>query len=269
VSNRPKLPNLTDQSRSEFETFKGLARHPLLAGELIEDLEIGFNVDGSLDRLNVTTARLSHGLGQKPRGYLLVKANRGNWSVSEKTAKRDYSDVYMTSSWEFVEKIAVTVDTTTVAFGNLDGNLDHEYRLEGHWKSSSGSQDELHLHYNGDTSNHFCVYTTATVSAISSTSDTDDIVLARDSGANVDRHYVRATMTAELSPDEHRYVHGSAVIRKNGTSGEGHTVYGVFNDSASKVSSLTVVSASSGIAAESWFALYRRPRTAKVSIWVF
>lgn len=267
---RVKNPNITEQAREERAAWRALANHPILDGRLIENYTVGvdYRADNT-DRPQVSTVRLSHGLGRKPRGYLVVKSNRGAWKVTPKTETNDFSDVYVTPELELLKYVYVTADSTTLTFDSLDGNLDHEYYLEGRWKTDSAAADVLFVGYNSATpSNHFDQRLSAVAGAVSSARNASAIRLARDSGTAGERHYIRANISANAS--QRRFVHSYDSSRDSGTTASLNYITGVWDDTSTRVTDLYVYSDNAGaIESGSWFELYRKPRKAELSFWVF
>jgi len=267
---RLTAPNVTEQSREERDLFRRLERHPLLDGRLIENVLVGFDQGFSTDRPKVTTTRVSHSLGRKPRGYILVNANRGLWSVSEKSSDSQTADLHFTSDNEFIESQVVKTDTTTVTFSGLDGNLDYEYFLEGQWKSDTGVGDELYLRFNGITINHSSVFIVVDPPPAATPSfNSSEIALAVDTANAQQIHYMRVHIYA--GDEGRRYVYGETVVRESAGMVAGHSMHGLWDDISTRVTSLEIFSntATNIITNNSWFELYRKPRSATISLWVF
>lgn len=267
-SGRITVPQITDLSKEELEAWRTLAAHPLLDGRLLEDVVVGADSSTSAVK-SVTTTRLSHSLGRKPRGYQVVKASRGSWSVTPVTETNQYADVNVTSAPEFVEYKYVGTDATTLSFTGLDGNLDHEYFLEGYWNTDGAASDVLYLGYNSASpSNQFDQRISAEASTVSGARDASNIRLARDLGTGNEVHYFKAQIGASLG--NQRFVFSTDNSRQTTTTAAYNQFVGVWQDVSTRVTSLHVYASNAGaIEAGSWFELYRKPRNATVSIWVF
>lgn len=258
-------PSDKDSSRAVGElqdSIGALEKIPFLNGKLFE----GFSLDTE------KIQRINHGLGRVPTGMMLINGNRGCFRFSIKSRTKKYIEFSTLSEWELLDSHDVTATETSFDFdADLDNQLDDDYRIEGYWKAAAqaGSYG-LKLRINETDS--------PSLSNEGQSYAKSDATHGTGTGLAVAA--VISTSTEEVTFwSDLRFRHGEQKMCQGmatstwGTATSNNSVgmyAGKWEDTSTVIKTLGLAPTySSSILAGSSFKLYRRPTTAKVTIWVY
>ena len=248
AGNRIKVPNITEQASDALDTFREISKHPLLDGELIEDITLSTNTKKTI---------VYHGLGRAYRGFIDVRGV-GLTEDQSNPYKNSQIWLYREAAPVLIDEVVTSTAVSAVTFSNLEGDSDTDYLLVGQVKHDTGSF--FYLSINGGTANQACVEVSSTGSAVNATTNAE--ILLSSIGAN---HNFIANIVGHTGRG--RTVHSTATRIDSGR----YEVYsGGWNDTSTEITSLAINNASSGIGATSRFRLYSvGSRATKAAIWIF
>lgn len=215
--------------------------------------------------------RIHHGLGRVPTGILLARANRGAFVLGIKERTKEYIEFSVSSQWDLVEEYSVDATATSFDFSEETGYEDGDIRIEGYWKvPSTAGATHLRLRVNGSDSASLSGEGSSTLSLDGSTAANSSIRVAAKSSTSA----AEVLVDFDLRNREDDFRHSKSYSMETygaGTSNQnGHWIGAKWENSSTELHSFGLLSnGSNEILPGSWFRLYRKPVSAKASIWVY
>lgn len=247
---RIPVPRITDLSSEELQSWQAVADHPLLDGQLIEDIT-----------LSTTTkyTRVPHALGRPYRGFIDV---RGVGLTEDQANPNKDKEIwlYQEAAPVLLDYQAVTDTTSTdVTFSSLSGNLDDVYRLDFHIVRTTTSAQDFTLKINGSTgSDSQLLHSNQSTTTSSDRAGT----LLAVSNDNV-------FGSVYFSPKTGRRRLYTSVTATDTNIAVG-VLAGVLANTSTAITSLGISNSSAQLTAGSEFWLYSMgSRATKASIWIF
>jgi hypothetical protein len=249
LSLKIKLPRIVDTSKPELESFKQLSKHPLLDGELIEDIT-----------LSTTTkyTRVPHGLKRRYRGFLDI---RGVGLVEDQGCSKKNKEIwlYRESAPVLLDYHEVETANSQITFSNLEGNNDIAYRIV--MEVNNADAGDITLEPNGLTTNQ--TYDRASITGAAISHATGSTLLLSDTTGN---KFIDAYFFAKEG--ENRYLQSFCT---RGSNANTDMCFSAWTDGDTEVTSLDIVHAgTNGFAVGTQVWLYAmESRATKASIWIF
>lgn len=248
---RIEVPSDLDMSRDDFAAWQSLSDHPLLDGELIEDITLSTTTKYTV---------VPHGLGRAYRGFIDV---RGIGLVEDQSNNRKDREIrlYRESAPVLIDYVGTTAATSTVTFSNLRGDTDIEYILEAYIENNSGNAQDYFIRLNGSSADYDTVELFANGSSVTTSTASTGLWIH---GSNNDGW---STTTLFAQSGQQRFS-----VTQNTRNANGHyrAFSGNWSNTTDEVTALAIYNASSEIGAGSKFWLYAREnRATKAAIWIF
>lgn len=247
-----------ESSRADREisdAVSALQDCPLVNGRLIKDLSLT-DYDGESYRVN-------HGLGRTPSGVLVVASDALVQPVIQSKNSKSM-ELTFSFQWEQIRYKEFTSATPTgiwILASDLDSTVDHQYKCEFYIVNTSGLNGEYRIVPNAVAANQDSEVVRGASGAVASADGNAMEMLTTSSP------YVAGEFTLMANVD--RKVFWSVVADTNTTPTCGINIAGGSWIDSQRITRLDIRENNSRIYAGSWARLYRKPKEATVSLWVF
>lgn len=256
-----------------------MAKHYAGGSESLREFgenSIGRNpfVSGKEHTVIVDTSSLARiSTSERVRGVLVLDSDV-KCSASIYRRHKGFIDVRFTREPEFLQRVDVTSNTTTVNFDDIHGDYDNDYELEGLWLCPTGTATpKLHWDVNGSTTSLLSSGSHVDLSSGPTTEAGLLLASAVKKGTGEDlQAYLHAHLHAATGVT--RFGYSECVVSTSATSAETDSSFIGYKweDISTTVTSLGITSDSANqIGAGSWFELsrIREFNKTKITLWVY